>query len=195
MAEFQAFEQGMQVNGTTIMAVVDGMGAFQAVAVRILADAGLSHVEPSPTVWYSQQAWLNAFKTIAVEIGDSTIFLIGQKIPENAVFPPEIDSTEKALAAIDVAYHMNHRNARGQVLFDPAHPGEMLEGIGHYRFEPVGKNETRMVCENPYPCHFDRGIIVAMASRFCRHAQVDHADEEPCRRRGAESCTYQVTWR
>jgi hypothetical protein len=37
------------------------------------------------------------------------MFLIGKAIPEKAVLPPEIDSLEKALHSINMAYRMNHR--------------------------------------------------------------------------------------
>ena len=31
---------------------------------------------------------------------------------------------------------------------------------------PGEKSNALMVCENPYPCHFDRGIITTMARRL-----------------------------
>jgi hypothetical protein len=197
MAQFKVFETGMQVNGTTIMSVISGMGTFKNLALTYLRRAGLDSVVADDQHWYSQQAWLDVFKTVATEVGDSTLYSIGLKIPETAVFPPEIDGIEKALAAIDVAYHMNHKNQRGQILFDPvarpAHP--MLEGIGHYGFERVaGQNQAIMVCANPYPCAFDRGIIAAMASRFGKLPEVMHDDAKPCRKNGADSCTYGVSW-
>jgi hypothetical protein len=115
-------------------------------------------------------------------LGQNTLFSIGMKIPENANFPPEIESLEKALQSIDVAYHMNHRN------------GE----IGHYRYESVGPKSVKMVCQNPYPCAFDRGIITAMAKRFKPKdsimVNVMHDDSAPCRVKGGASCTYNVRW-
>ncbi len=51
-----------------------------------------------------------------------------------------------------------------------------------------------MVCENPYPCAFDRGIIQAMAARFEPAAQVKHVDLGGCRKKAAESCSYLVSW-
>ena len=71
----------------------------------------------------------------------------------------------------------------------------MLEGIGHYGFEKVA-NEAKIVsvCENPYPCDFDRGIITAMARRLAKQALVTHDDTKPCRKLEGDSCTYVVTW-
>jgi hypothetical protein len=179
MAQFKAFASGVQVNGETVYSIIDGMGAFKQSALKILAQNNIA--DPKPGQWYSQQDWLNAFKTISDTIGSQTLFMIGKKIPENAKFPPEIDHIEKALGAIDVAYHMNHRF------------GE----IGTYGFKKTGDHTATMVCKNPYPCDFDRGIVTAMATRFKPAGSmpvVTHDDGAPCRKKGADSCTYHVKW-
>jgi len=41
---------------------------------------------------------LDTFREIADQVGPNTLYQIGVRIPENAAFPPEIDSIEKALA-------------------------------------------------------------------------------------------------
>jgi hypothetical protein len=180
MAQFIALSPDVEVNGETVYAVVDGMGTFKSVALEILAENGI--VDPQPGVWYPQQKWLNAFRKISAVLGANTLFNIGLKIPENANFPPEIQTIEQALKAIDVAYHMNHRN------------GE----IGEYRYQCIGHKSAKMICPNPYPCAFDRGIITSMAKRFkpkdSTMVSVAHDDSAPCRVGGAESCTYIVTW-
>ncbi len=180
MAQFRAFAPGVEVNGETVLAIVDGMGFFQKRAFEILASNGI--VKPEPGKWYSQQAWLNSFQRISDEIGPKTLNNIGLKIPENANFPPDIDDIEKALSSIDIAYHMNHRF------------GE----IGHYHYQKSGDRQATLVCENPYPCDFDRGIIEAMSYRFKPKGSITvkviHDDACPCRKRNAESCTYRVNW-
>ncbi len=197
MTNFKVLERGIEVNGATIMAVVDGMGTYRSAAHGILARAGLSNVIADDQHWYSQQAWLDAFDTIAKEIGAGTLHNIGRKIPENAVFPPEIDNIVAALGSIDVAYHMNHRNAQGQILFDPRRPAgrQRLGGIGSYElaYEP-GTRSATVICANPYPCAFDEGIIAAMAARFERTAEVSHGQTPPCRRNADASCHYVVRW-
>jgi len=194
VAQFQAFLPGVEVNGETVYAVVDGMGIFKARALQILAQNGI--FQPTAGRGYSQQAWLDSFRVIAETIGSVTLSAIGRKIPENAQFPPGINSVETALQSIDVAYHMNHRLA-GQPLYDPR-TKKMREGIGHYRYQELGNRRIRMTCNNPYPCDFDRGIIEAMAQRFkpagCFFVTVKHDDSGPCRKKGADSCTYYVEW-
>ena len=177
--QFKAIAKAVEVNGQTVLSIVDGSAQFKKTAYEILARHGI--VDPKEGHWYSQQGWLDAFKEIAEHIGPNTLFQIGTKIPDNAVFPPQINSVPIALAAIDIAYHINHRGGP----------------IGNYGFEKTGEREAVMVCANPYPCEFDRGIISAMARRFQEKgkiAQVTHDDSKPCRKHGAESCTYKVTW-
>ncbi len=194
MAQFKAFAADVEVNGETVLSIVEGMGNSKEMALSILAKHGIAN--PQPGQWYAQQSWLDAFKTIAESIGENTLFAIGRKIPEKAQFPPAIDNIEKALAAIDIAYHMNHR-IRGVTLFDPSN-GSMKEGIGHYTYEKIDGKSARMLCKNPYPCDFDRGIIEAMGRRFkpkdSLFLTVAHDDSQPCRKKGSDTCTYHVSW-
>jgi hypothetical protein len=176
VAQYKAFEANVEVNGETVLSVVDGMGAYKSVGEKILKDHGI--VDPKPGQWYSQQAWLDAFKTIADRVGDSTLYEIGKKIPENAQFPPEVDSPDKALAAIDIAYHMNHQNGK----------------IGNYKFEKTGPNSGKMTCDNPYPTAFDRGIIEAMAGRFSDVVDVELDESASKRGSGGEVDVYLIRW-
>ena len=69
--------------------------------------------------------------------------------------------------------------------------------IGHYNHKSYGPNKATIECANPYPCDFDRGIIEAMATRFKPNGaivKVQHDASKPCRKNGADSCTYQVSW-
>jgi len=196
MAQFVPFEDGVEVNGTTIMSVISGMGAFEKMAKKFLTDAGLpEEIEQSEDAWYSQQQWLDAFRLIAKKIGSNTLKQIGKKIPENAVFPPSVKDVTSALQAIDVAYHMNHRNKAGEVLFNPEANPPFKEGIGHYEYEKVdGKNMAIVTGNNPYPCDFDHGIVMAMGKKFNPTASINHDDGSPCRKNGADTCKYIVTW-
>jgi len=168
------------VKGEVVLSVVAGMGRYAAQAIEILAGCGI--VDLKVGQWYSQDALLRALEQIARTIGSRTLFIIGTTIPEQASFPPDIDSIEKALAAIDVAYHMNHRNG----------------AIGSYSFKTVSERNGVMVCRNPYHCRFDQGLIEATAKRFkpadSAMVFVQHDKEAPCRQTGADSCTYRISW-
>ncbi len=194
MTQFVAFDKQAEVNGETVLSIVSGMELFKNEALRILKENGIDN--PIPGKWYSQQSWLNAFKLISEKLGIGTLFLIGKKIPENAQWPAFVKTVEDALPSIDVAYHMNHK-IKDSVLFNP-HTGVMKEGIGHYSFEKTGPRSAKMVCNNPYPCDFDRGIIEAAARKFLpadsKVLTVTHDDSQPCRKKGKDSCSYNVSW-
>jgi hypothetical protein len=179
VTQFEAVSPKVEVNGAAVLSVVEGMDTFKKTALDILARHEINN--PKKERWYLQQSFLDAFQEIAEKIGPVTLQRIGSKIPETANWPPKIRTIEEALASIDVAYHINHRG------------GE----LGRYRFEKTGKKSGRFVCDNPYPCAFDFGIIKATAYRFGgKDAMpvVKHDDTQPCRQKGGESCTYIISW-
>jgi hypothetical protein len=196
--QFQPFEPDIEVNGQTVYSVVDGFRLFRRLASSILQQEGIGRMKSDGDLaldrsgWYSQAAWLRAFARIADEAGSGALFAIGRQIPDNAQFPPGVVDVPSAIQAIDVGYHLNHRK-RGQVMFDPK-TNTKLAGIGSYGCRAEGPRRIVSECNNPYPCDFDRGILLAMARRFELQAQVEHDDTKPCRKQGRDSCTYVITW-
>ena len=194
MPMFVAENTNVEVDGDTVRAIIAGMGNFKSRALEILQKNNIK--DPKAGEWYKQQDWLNAFEEISTKLGANTLFAIGSKIPEMAKFPPQIDNIEKALSAIDIAYHMNHR-LNGKVLFDPD-TNTIHGGIGNYTFTKTGDSAGKIICANPYPCDFDRGIIDGMARRFKPEGSllvvVKHNDAAPCRKKGAETCEYTIKW-
>jgi hypothetical protein len=197
--QFKPFEAGIEAYGASIDAIVEAFKLFPSVALRRLAAVGIGTMTGKNDIvierdaWYPQDKFLAAFESIATEVGPRGLFQFGQHVPKYAPFPPTITDIHSALGSVDVAYHMNHRK-NGKVMFNPA-TGQMLEGIGHYGYKAVPR-ERRIVsvCENPYPCDFDRGLISGLATRFEKFSRVTHDDSAPCRKNGANSCTYVITW-
>lgn len=192
MTEFIAFEPGVEVNGETVLSVVDGLGAFKIMGRAILNSKGITN--PAAGGWYPQQAWLDAFKEIMAKVGRTTLEAIGKQIPDHAQWPPQIQTIEDALASIDIAYHINHRK-NGKGLFDPG-TGTMTEGIGHYAYQKTGERQGTMRCTNPYPCNFDLGIIEAVADKFKPAGSSITIAHDPggCRINGDDTCTYLISW-
>ncbi|GAA0190728.1 hypothetical protein GCM10009122_52580 [Fulvivirga kasyanovii] len=182
MAQFVSYDPNVKVNGQTIMSVVNAMEFGQETRLNILKKHGLVNINAEE--WYDQQKWLNAFKEIYNNIGENTLYIIGKAIPANAKFPPEIDTLEKALNAIDVAYHMNHTKGK----------------IGNYKVTEFDaeKRQAIMVCDNPYPSDFDRGIITTMLVRFKPKDSTKYSvtldDSKGSRLKGGDSCTYIIKW-
>ena len=178
MAQFIAFDPKVEVSGAAVQAIVTAMGNR---SLSVLAKHGLAELDPDG--WYPQQAWLDAFAELAQ--GDFSTMLdlvsIGMRIPEVARWPTGVETIEDGLFSIDRAYQMAHRNGV----------------IGSYWVRIVSEHEAKLVCENPYPCHFDYGIIYGTARRFLppgKGLTVIHDDHGRCRRNGDDSCTYYVSW-
>jgi len=183
MAQFITFDHNVEVNGQTVLALINGVSeSYKERIFNILAKHNI--LDPDAGKWYKQQNWLDCFHDISDKIGKFTLFSIGKTIPESAVFPEDIDNLEKALNSIDVAYHINHRG------------GE----IGYYKVLSFNTEERTaiMECKTPYPCHFDRGIIMSMVRRFKPTDSVLQdvvVDETKAQRLlGDDMSTYIITW-
>lgn len=179
MALFQAYSPDVEVNGETVLAVIDGLSTIKLIARDILNECGIE--DPQPGQWYPQQSWLNAFKIIADKLGPTPLKNIGRKIPVNARWPQHNQSMKSALEVIDRAYHMNHRH------------GE----IGHYKLVSEGPRRASMICDGPYPDYFDLGIIEAVAEKSLEagdKVEVKINQSKPTRSEGSDSTTYIITW-
>lgn len=191
MAQFKAFQPGVEVYGAVVLSLVEGMGNYRTRAEGILAQHGIR--KPQPEGWYSQQQWLDSFQTIFQKIGPRTLYAIGKQILDSVEWPSWINSLPLGMAAIDVNYHLRHRVNGVPMLNEET--GEMTEGIGHYEFKGMtGKRSAVMVCNNPYPSEFDRGLITAMGRRFKPALEVRLDTTQPSRLQGADSCTYVIEW-
>ena len=94
VAEFKAFDPEVEVLGDVVLSFVHAMGAFKGLAVDILQRHGIE--SPKSHRWYPQQAWLDAFATIAEEIGPATLIQIGRQIPQQGRYRPGLDNIETA---------------------------------------------------------------------------------------------------
>lgn len=179
MSQFRAFSSSIEVKGEVLKSVVDGIGIYRRKALQILLDNGISDLTTEE--WYPQQSWLNAFEEIVDVIGHEYLYVVGQRAQEKVSIPPGVDTIEKGLSSIDTVYRKNHRGGEA----------------GAYELQQVGPTSALLICRNPNPCYYDKGIIEAMATRLkpnCTLPVVEHVDSAPCRARGDESCTYRISW-
>jgi hypothetical protein len=195
----RALEPGIEVFGGFVESFIDAFKLFPSVALKRLASNGIGvtngkgEVVVDRQTWYPLEKWLAAHDDIANMVGPRAMFQVGQQVPKNAALPPTVNDIHSSIIAVDIGYHMNHRK-NGKIMFDPA-TGQKTKGLGSYGYRPIsGERRIVSVCENPYPCDFDRGILTAFANRFERLARVQHDDRAPCRKNGGESCTYTISW-
>jgi hypothetical protein len=184
MSTLTTFEKGGGYKNQTLLDIIEGMDNFEAlkkIAIRALKSNDMSYRRPLE--WCPPLAWLEILKQMAEVIDSQTLFQIGKKMLETAIFPPQIKTIEEALSSMDMAYYMNHQSQ---------------EEIGHYHFIHIDDQSAKMVCTTPYSCELERGMINAVCQKFkskeVAFVIVEHADKFPCRRKGADSCTYLVSW-
>ena len=194
------FEPGIELSGLIVGPIVDAFKLFPSVAIKRLRTHGIGTLKGNEMVvdrqaWYPIASWLAAFDDFATTVGPRALFQIGQQIPKYADPSQVAHMTDivAAIASVDVGYHMQHRK-NGRPMFDLA-TGQTLPGIGSYGCTPEpAERRITSVCENPYPCEFDRGLLTGFATKFEKLARVTHDERAGCRREGARSCTYQVAW-
>lgn len=175
------FETDAKAKGDTIMSIVNGAGevssVFESKARDILADNGIEGL--SEGEWYSLADYLSALEQIDDEIGTDTITSIGETIPENAEWPPGVESVIGGLESIAGAYDMNHQG-----------------DVGYYEVETADDSTARVECYNPYSCALDEGIVRGTADQFSSPVAIVNVEEVStrCRDDGGDTCTYEVTW-
>ncbi|NMO15359.1 hypothetical protein HPC49_03275 [Pyxidicoccus fallax] len=195
---YNAFEPGLQILGQALYTIADGFGAFRSIAAQYFLAEGVGSQNPDGTLkldlgaWYPVEAELRVMRKVEQELGSLIIFNAGKKIPENAAFPPSAD-IHTGLAAIDIAYHMNH-GKNGRPLFDPA-TGRKSNGIGSLAYRPSATgNGGVLTAHTFYPDEFIRGLIVAMAAKFKPQVRVQVDPSQPSISKGGETTTWLISW-
>jgi hypothetical protein len=189
---------GIEVTGRGVPAALEAFGEFTVLAGQMLMANGVGVPDKSGFIrvdleaWYPLEGYLKTIKDVEEQFGPKMLRKLGAAKARHAMFPPNMVDLTSTMQAVDVGYHMNHRQ-HGRPMFDPVN-GQMLEGIGHYHCHQLpGKRRILMRCDNPYPCKFDEGLLEAMARRFISTAVVEH-EPGSCRSKGGQNCTYSITW-
>ncbi|MFY9260545.1 MAG: hypothetical protein WAO71_08570 [Gallionella sp.] len=173
--------EGYSCSGIAITSVIEGLGVFKPKGVEILKANGIENLQADK--WYPFPNWINTLHAIAKEVGPFTVSNVGRKIPETAIWPPEIKDIHAAEASINVAYKMNTQ-------------GEGTGGVGGYHYVKLSENSCRVTCDTPFPCDYDQGIIEGIANKFQTSGQVVKVVHEKgsCRKNQGKSCSYLVSW-
>ena len=188
---------GIKTTARGVPVTVKGFGAFKLLAAQYLAAEGIGQLDTegdikvNPDDWFNLDAYLRAFEKIKREVAPTVLKDSGQYVIDEARLPPTVNDITSGLGSLDVAYHLNHMKG-GKPMFDLTN-GKMEEGIGHFLFKPEGANKALVICDTPYPCEFDEGVVKGMAKRFRPTASISH-DPKSCRNRGGANCTYVVKW-
>jgi len=156
---------------------------FQEIIKKILAGHGIEEIVQER--WYHFQSILDALKEIEDKFGHHLLRQVGEQAATLAPIPPEITTLKACLLSLNTTLS---RICRGG-------------GIGGYEVseEGTGQGFTRYVvtASTPFPCSLTNGYLEGYANRFKasenKEVVMRHDEERPCRRDGAETCTYIIS--
>jgi hypothetical protein len=151
--EFVCTDPRAMVRATNVRATLDAFKQQPLFAKTLLAPFDLNVENASPEQYVPVQRWLDAMRHLQQELGTFVLRQVGNNVLDNAMIPPELNSVESMLEALDNIYYLNHRG-----------------NVGHYHVtrDPDGSITVR--CETPYPRQFERGLIEGIA----RHPKLTH---------------------
>jgi hypothetical protein len=164
--EYRCPDPGATVRAANVRATLDAFKLVPTMGGRLVEKHKLPLDDLRPDKVVSVQRWLDALAEIQSVIGPEVLRAVGAAIIENADFPPQFNSVESVLLALDDIYHMNHR-------------GE----VGHYVARRLGDDCVEVHCETPYPRQFERGLIegITRNSRLAKGSKfsVQFIDGQP----------------
>lgn len=183
MGEYKASSPNLEILGGMIVSIWAAFPeSFQKSLREVLEKHGVADV--SPQDWYLLQPTLDALKEIEGKFGHHILAQVGAQAAVRAPLPPEIKTFDQCMSALNVTIKKMHRNGS---------PGgydvQEEKGEGFVRY--------RVAASTPFPCSLTRGYLEALAQRFgptdAKDILVTHDENLPCRRNGADTCTYVVT--
>ena len=163
------------VSGGHILAMLAAMGAFRKLAEQLLAERGIERV--SPEGWYPLARCAEVLHELELRIGPNAVFRVGKEIPNHIQLPPGLDSFEKVAGSFGPTFALNHRNADS----------------GRIEHEMTGPDSATIVSGTPYPCDFDRGVILGCFQALMHVTPEYQHDNLLCKKRGAAVCVHYVS--
>jgi hypothetical protein len=182
MPEFKAFSPDVEIWGGSLLAMVDGLasaGMPRDESMALLGRAGV--LDPEREGWYSHQALLDTLREAGGRYGEAALRAAGRAIPIGSRFPPEVETLERALLTLDIAYQVNHRGGR----------------IGRYACRLLGPRRMELCCDNPYGCELDQGILETLLAHHApteKPPSLSHQVGTGCRKQGHRACIYHIEW-
>jgi len=170
-----------QISREFIIGTLNGLHDLKNEALKILEKCGIK--DPKKEEWHSFKLWLKFIEELDKEIGPTRLYILGTTILENDEMLSNYD-LEKGLYFIDEFYQKNHKDGN----------------IGTFKLINFNNEnrEAEMMSNTPYPCDFERGIIMYVVDKFNpknnKNLWVVHKDLKTCRKRGIDYCMYLIRW-
>jgi hypothetical protein len=162
-------------SGAALQAFVRGLGHSRAIVDALLAEHGLTDVDPER--WYDLNLARSIYAAVARQVGDRSLYAVGMQMIESAPFPPGIADVRGVLASLDAAYHMN--------VYGP--------DIGRIDVSFPDEHSASVVFTTPFPCALSRGVVQGCCRKYGAKALIEH-QAGGCVDAGGAACAYYVTW-
>ena len=163
------------VSGGDVLSMLAATGAFRKTAELLLAEHGIADVVLGE--WYPLPGYAASMHELERRVGPNAVFRIGKEIPNHIELPPSLDTFEAVAAAFGPAFKLNHRNA----------------GSGRIDYEITGPESATIVSGTPYPCEFDRGVIMGFFQKLLHVTPHYQHDNLLCKRKGSAVCVHYVS--
>lgn len=172
-------EPEAEVSGRAVRTIVTCVGRDAAATERspaaLLAEQGLPR-KPDPGAWYPLAGCLRVVDSVLIARGSATVERIGEGLVGIVEWPAPLETVPETMETLGAHYERTHRGDAGTVAF-----------------ERTGATTGRVRCGTPYPCPLERGIVRGLARRIGT-GLVTVTEVGHCRREGADSCTYELSW-
>ncbi len=169
------------VLGANIIATVEALGAYSDTGYRILAENGITDVQPDE--WYPMQAFCNFIEALNSRVGASVLYITGKAVAACLPLPPEVNTVEKALSRFDLVYKTYYKGVA------------WTEG---WKVRIRGDRSAQLVFRGPFPDDFVRGLTEGFIRRFANGSTdritVRNDAASPRRDRGQSSTTLLARW-
>lgn len=172
-----ATHETREYSGAALSSLIVGLSEHQAVVDKLLADAGVSTIDPQ--AWYDYDWAFDLFDKMEHELGRAAMIKVGRSMVEAAIYPPEIDSAEKILSGIGYWWQLNARGPDIGVLtceWEDEHTA-IIEATNH-----------RCRCTMMF------GIIEGACTRYGITPLVEHGPGSCIREKTGPKCLWRVSW-
>jgi hypothetical protein len=182
MAQFVCFYPNATVSGRVVNMLLKIAPLQHAPVYETLQRHGLQN--PHEEQWYSLQNYLNAYRELSRQLGSYFLLNAGKQFFSFIRLGAEIQTLPDAVKALNEWYKDQHR-------------GEQLE---YFQVQGVfpERCEIQVLCQNPYPCYFDRGLLLALTKKYrpeqAKFFNVELHPNKPNRLMGSDESTYIISW-
>jgi hypothetical protein len=173
------FDSDAQFLGETLLKAIHSLPQFtQKNLFKVLEEVGIPNL--AADAWYAIQALDNFYRQIEEKFGPNTLFDMGKAIPENAKFPPGINTIDDSLQLTDMAYNMNHKGY-----------------VGFHKLLSHDRDNKKIIIHShtPYPADFDRGMFTAIARGFKTGVKVTVDESRADEKKDEKERWYIITYR